>query len=32
MAVFDILKDKEYFVVSKGKTENIDGGSRGEMS
>ena len=32
MAAFDISKDKEYFVVSKGKPENIDGSSGGEMS
>lgn len=29
MAAFDIEKDKENFVVSKGKLEKIDGGSRG---
>jgi len=32
MAAFDISKDKEYFVASKGKVEKIDGGSGGEMS
>lgn len=29
MAALDISKDKEYFVVSKGKLEKSDGGSVG---